>query len=181
MKKKHLTKSELLYHYSGLSRMKRFGVGVAYRDSAIMVNYLLYKEECFRESKLVGFNQLVLNKYKENKSIEDINRKLHIKAGFTLEPTEIKEKDIQKTGNALIDRQRIALINEDIMMQRETEKYVIYSYDALCDMGYGKKRLNRVRQYMHRYADAVTSEKIEEMQKELFDKVGLVIELPEGF
>ena len=51
--------------------MKRFGVGVAYRDCAIMVNYMLYAEEGFRKAKLVKFNELVLTKYKE--SMEDIS------------------------------------------------------------------------------------------------------------
>lgn len=180
-KRRHLSKEELLYHMRGMSRMERFSGGVAYHDSAILVNYILYTEFGFRQKKITEFNELILKKYRDNKSQDEINERLNEKADFIIGYHYVTGKDIEKTGNKFIDSKRMKMLDVDNDIQGEFEKYMRYSYDALMDMGFGKIRLIRFRYFAENYSKEVSARGIDAFASTLFDKIGLVIAYPEGF
>lgn len=176
-----MSKNELLYHLRGMSRMEKFSGGLAYRDSAVLINYILYQEFGFRQKMITRFNELILKKYAENRTQDDVNARLKEKAGFIVGYHYVSCKDIEKTGNKFVDKKRMQMIDVDNDIQKEFEKYVRYTYDALMDLGYGKIRLVRMEYFIDKYSKGTSTEGVEEFAKILFDKIGLVVALPEGF
>lgn len=180
-KRRHLSKDELIYHLKGMARMERFSYGVAYRDTAILVNYILYTEFGFRQKSISDFNTRILEKYKEDVSQDAINKRLMEKAGFIVGYHYVSGKDIEKIGNKFVDSRRARMLDVDNEIQGEFEKYTRYAYDTLMDLGYAKVRLMRFRYYMDKYSKEIDTKDIEKQAKELFEKIGLVIAFPDGF
>lgn len=164
-----------------MARMEKYSYGVAYRDSAVLVNYILYTEFGFRQKKITGFNELILKKYHENRSQDEINERLQEKAGFILGYHYVTAKDIERIGNKFVDSRRAKMVGVDNEIQGEFEKYTRYTYDALMDMGFGKIRLIRMRYYIDKYSVELNTEGIEQCAQMLLDKLGLIIAFPEGF
>lgn len=161
--------------------MEKFSFGVAYRDSAVLINYILYKEFGFRQKKTTEFNDLILKNYNLDKSQDEINKRLKEKADFIIGYHYITINDIEKTGIKFVDSRRAKMLDIDNDIQGEFEKYTRFSYDALMDMGFGKVRLQRFRDFIESYSKNVQTRDIEKQADYLFEKMGLVIALPEGF
>ena len=180
-KQKHMTKNELLYHLRGMSRLNLYGVGVAYRDAAVLTNHILWKSEKFKTNQFVKFNELVNKKFQDNESLDEINKRLKRKANFTVSVSECTLADIPRTGNKAIDSIRVGMIDIDNEINDMTRKYILYTYDSLMDMGFGKTRLTRIKQKISEEITFIETATIELYQKELMDEIGLLIELPDGF
>ena len=180
-KQKHMTKDELLFHLRGMSRMNLYGVGVAYRNSAVLTNHILWKSEKFKTDQFVKFNELVNKKFNDDESLDEINKRLKRKANFTVSFSECTLDDIPRTGNKAIDTIRVGMIDIDNEVNDMTRKYILYAYDSLMDMGFGKTRLTRIKQKISEEITFIETETIEFYQKELMEEIGLLIELPDGF
>ena len=66
-------------------------------------------------------------------------------------------------------------------INRCSQKYLLIHFNVLIDMGYGKKRLIRVKDAMNRKLKEVVDpmgKGAMEMRQELMDGVGIIIEMP---
>lgn len=74
------------------------------------------------------------------------------------------------------------LMDAEDEINRCSQKYLLIHFNVLMDMGYGKKRLTRIKDAMNQKLREVSDPMVTgamEMRQELMDGVGICIEMPE--
>lgn len=87
---------------------------------------------------------------------------------------------MEQRGNSLKDRLNAELIRSNNIINQYARRHLTVHFNALIDLGYGKKRLERNRDQMNDYLKRIDREELHIMQmhKELLDGVGIYIEMP---
>lgn len=184
MAKKHLTRYEILKKYNELSELKYKQKSAPYSAMSIMCNYILWQNYGFRADRIQKFNNAVNVKLQEidNEEItlESLQDKLFEKADFKVEYVHYTEKDIyeKKNNKCLYDlaKKEIEINNE---ITGYSVKYLSIVFDYMMSLGFGKKRLNKLREEIMGYFSKVDNGemKVSTINNELI-KNGIVVELP---
>lgn len=179
---KHLTKDELLQQLKHTANVRRKASSAPFTGMAIMGNYILWKTEGWYQKRLAEYNQRVREYYDSDPDIRGLSERLFDKTDFTIEVECHKAQD-----NRYKKSQGYRYNMEQKLMEAEDEinlcsqKYLLIHFNVLIDMGYGKKRLNRVKDAMNLKLKEVgdpMGKGAMEMRQELIDGVGIVIEMP---
>lgn len=180
--KRHRSKNELLAQMRELQRRKMTRFTAPFTGMAIISNFVLWKVEKFTQNKLEKYNQLVNEYYlKINNgdiSLDSLADRLFQKAEFKIEFEPYTEDDIlvsRKDKYAYAWNKQNIEINNAI--NDSCREYLIICFNALMDMGYGKKRLGRVRVNVLETLNS-SGGKVMGMHQELIDGVGIYIEKP---
>jgi hypothetical protein len=186
MKRKHLTKDELLSMTKEIQTLKKSSNRSPFTGMATLCNYVLWKDEKWYQKKLVAYNQAVAEYDQrldaEEVTIKDMSDRLWNKADFTVEYVEFTEKDIRVSPkNKFFYAMEKHRIECDNTINEMSTRYMLIHFNVLMDMGYGKKRLERNKDYINARLQTVTvveGEKIMDLHRELIEGAGIEIEMP---
>lgn len=179
---KHLTKTEILEQLKYTANIRKKASGAPFTGMAILGNYILWKTEGWYQKHLAEYNERVKEYYDMDIDIKALSKRLYDAADFAVEVKYHKVQD-----NQCKKSQRYRQIMEQKLMDAEDEinrcsqKYLLIHFNALMDMGYGKKRLNRVKDAMNKKLNDIEDpmgEDAMKMRQELIDEMGIYIEMP---
>ena len=184
-KKRHLTPDEIKKQLNMIAREKRMADRTPYSAMNILMPYTIMKCEGFKAQRIVR----ILNKVNDMQEkwengeidLEEVSQRLMDKAEWTIASEHYQESDIiakKGTYQHLVDKLQIEPQNR---INDFATRYMLFFFTALMEeYRFGKERLTRVQEYLNNilleYQEDKTS--VDEWKKELFDKAGLVIEMP---
>lgn len=184
-KRKHgrqLSRNEIIQKMKKVSDMRRSAETSPFTGVAILANHVLWKKDGWGQIKLTRYNQIV-NDY-ENKinagevEVETLSDRLWNKAEFRLEYVPFESCH----GSSLRDRFDNEVIEFNNRIHLLATRHLTVHFNALMDLGYGKKRLERNKDWLNEYLRE--SEKgtfnIMDLHRELVDGVGIYIEIVHG-
>lgn len=188
MKKRHLSKNEILAKMREVGKLTKGSYNTPFTAMATLCNYVLWKEEGFGQKRLAEYNNRV-SEYEYdldgNKiTIQQLSERLMSKADFTIEYLPWTETDITATKNSFMYQMEKRVIDANNTINEMSTRYLLIHFNVLMDNGYGKTRLVRNKDDLNRYlANAYTDDgtRIMEFRKELIDKVGICIEMPDVY
>lgn len=180
--KRQRSKEELIGQMLELRRRKETCYSAPFTGMAIICNWVLWKVEGFTQGKLEKYNQMVDVYYQVlnggEVTVENLDNRLFQKAEFKIEFEEYTESDILVTRKDKYayawNKQNIEVNNK---INQSCREYLLVCFNVLMDMGYGRKRLERVRANV---VDTIntTAGKVMGLHQELIDGVGIYIEKP---
>lgn len=181
---KQMSKAEILLNLYEAKKLQKKADKAPFTGLSILCNYVLWKKEHMSRSKLTEYNQIV-QEYDvgiENGSVtrDFLEQRLWDKAEFDVKSYQMSEEEIQKQTSKNGFKQKILRMNIENMniVNKLSTQHLLIHFNALIDMGYGKVRLNRVKDEIKAYLDDVGNTDVMALRKELFDKVGIYIEMP---
>ena len=184
MKKRHLTKYEILKKHNELAELKHKQNSAPYSGMAIMCNYILWRDYGFRAERIQRFNNSV-NEYlqkidNEEITLESIYKRLFEKSEFDIEFVQYEEKDIRISKK---NKYLYNLAKKEIEVNNEitgySVKYLTIVFNHMMDLGFGKKRLEKLKTEIMDYFGKVDSGeiKVHRINKILIEN-GILIEMP---
>ena len=186
MKRRQLSKNEILAKTKQLQMLKRSSYRSPFTGMSVLCNYTLWHDEKWYQKKLGEYNSLVAAYDKrlddEEITLEEISKRLWDKAEFTVEWVEFTDKDItvSKKDKFLYSLEQKIIGYNNTINQMSTIYFLIH-FNVLMDMGYGKKRLERNKDLINHNLGNIHTEngtRIMELRQELIDKAGIFVEMP---
>ncbi len=179
---KHLAKDELLQQLKHTANVRRKASSAPFTGMAILGNYILWKTEGWYQKRLAEYNERVREYYDMDIDLRVLSNRLYKAAEFTVEVEYHKAQDNRyKKSHRYRHSMKQKLMEAEDEINRCSQKYLLIHFNVLMDMGYGKKRLNRVKDAMNLKLKEVgdpMGKGAMEMRQELIDGVGIVIEMP---
>lgn len=181
---RHLTKNELLAQMREVSKREDTIRGTAFATISILINYTLWKSEKWGQTKLTEYNRRMSDLYCSDPSDEEIEKMHQIlveKFNIPIEIHLFKECDNPyKKSKAYRYTMNQRLMEVENQQKIWCRRCLIMSYRVLMDMGYGNKRLNRVKDYANQILNSVMTESgiAMKMSEELALEMGIGIEMP---
>ncbi len=176
---KHLTKVELLQQLKHTANVRRKASSAPFTGMAILGNYILWKTEGWYQKRLAEYNERVREYYDMDIDIKVLSNRLYKAAEFNVEFEYHKAQDNQyKKSRRYRHSMEQKLMEAEDEINLCSQKYLLIHFNVLIDMGYGKKRLNRVKDAMNRKLEEVSNpmgKGAMEMRQELMDGVGVII------
>lgn len=184
-KRKHvrqMSRDEIIKKMKLVSDMRRSAETSPFTTVAILANHVQWKKEGWGQTKLARYNQIV-NDYETainagEVEIEYLSDRLWDKAEFRLEYVPFESCH----GSSLRDRLNNEVIEFNNRIHLLATRHLTVHFNALMDLGYGKKRLERNKDWLNEYLRE--SEKgtfnIMDLHRELVDGVGIYIEIVHG-
>lgn len=183
-KKKHgrqMSRNEICAQMKKVRDIKQSADKSPFTGIAILANYVSWKEDKWGQIKLARYDQIV-NDYETainagEIAVEELSDRLWDKAEFKIEFTQW---GYESGGKTLRDQLNAELIRSNNVINQYAARHLTVHFNALMDLGYGKKRLERNKDQMTDYLDRADRGEIPIMQmhKELLDGVGIYIEMP---
>ena len=178
---KHLTRDELLQQLKHTANVRRKASSAPFTGMAILGNYILWKTEGWYQKRLAEYNERVREYYDMDIDIKVLSNRLYHVADFTVEVEYHKVQDNQyKKSQRYRHSMEQKLMDAEDEINRCSQKYMLIHFNVLMDMGYGKKRLIRVKDAMNRKLGEISDpmgKGAMEMRQELMDGVGIIIEM----
>lgn len=179
---KHLTKAELLQQLKHTANIRRKASSAPFTGMAILGNYILWKTEGWYQKRLAEYNQRVREYYDMDIDIKVLSNRLYKVAEFTVEVEYHKVHDNQyKESRRYRHSMEQKLMEAEDEINRCSQKYLLIHFNVLMDMGYGKKRLIRIKDALNQKLKEIADpmgEGAMEMRQELMNGVGIIIEMP---
>lgn len=184
-KRRHLTPKQICAQCNAIAREKRMAERTPWTAMGIMCAYILMKVEGFkgkRISKIINRVNEIEEQWRNGEiDLEELNRRLFDKCGFSFEPKVYDDNDIKEKKGSYrywLQQKEIEpgnIINETAM------RYYTFFYTALIEeYKLGNKKLKRIYDYndnlLLEYEKDRTS--LHEWEKELEEEAGLAIEMP---
>ena len=186
MKRKHLTKDQILAIAREAQLLKNSSIRSPFTGMATLCNYVLWKDEKWYQKKLAAYNQAVAE-YDQRLdagevTLKELSDRLWNKTDFTVEYTEYTEKDIHVNPKFkfLYEMEKNTIECNNTINEMST-RYLLIHFNVLMDLGYGKIRLERNKDYVNarlRTVTVVKGERIMDLHRELVDGAGIYIEMP---
>ncbi len=177
-----MTKVELLQQLKHTANVRRKASSAPFTGMAILGNYILWKTEGWYQKRLAEYNERVREYYDMDIDIKVLSNRLYKAAEFNVEVEYHKAQDNQyKKSRRYRHSMEQKLMEAEDEINLCSQKYLLIHFNVLIDMGYGKKRLNRVKDAMNRKLEEVSNpmgKGAMEMRQELMDGVGVIIEMP---
>lgn len=180
---KHKTKDELLRELKHVSKVRRRASSAPFTGMAILGNYILWYIEGWGQKRLAEYNNKVAEYYSQEYDMQALSDRLMNKAEFSVEVAYHSESDNRyKKSQKYRHSMEQKLMDAEDEINRCSQKYLLIHFNVLMDMGYGKKRLTRIKDAMNQKLREVSDPMgvgAMEMRQELMDGVGICIEMPE--
>lgn len=184
-KRKHgrqMSRDEIIKNMKQVSDMRRSAETSPFTTVAILANHVQWKKEGWGQIKLTRYNQLV-NDYETainagEVEVETLSDRLWNKAEFRLEYVPFESS----SGSSLRDRFNNEVIEFNNKIHLLATRHLTVHFNALMDLGYGKKRLERNKDWLNEYLRESENGalNIMDLHRELIDKVGIYIEIVHG-
>lgn len=179
---RHLTRDELLQQLKHTANVRRKAASAPFTGMAILGNYVLWKTEGWRQKRLAEYNERVRYYYNSDPDIKVLSDRLFEKSEFTVEVRYHQEQDnrYKKSHRYHHDMEKKLMDAED-EINRCSQKYLLIHFNVLMDMGYGRKRLIRVKDAMNQMLEDIGDPMGKDamvLRQELMDGVGIIIEMP---
>lgn len=184
MKRKQMSKAEILMNLYETKKLQKKAVSAPFTGMSVLCNHVLWKKEHMSQTKITEYNQLIAE-YEEKLeegtvTREELEERLWNKAEFDIKNYSMSSEDIEKATqkkNFINQLAKIQIESFNIINEMSTRHLVIH-FNVLMDMGYGKVRLTRVKDGLKEYLDHMKEKDVMEMRRELFDRFGIYIEMP---
>lgn len=151
--------------------------GASFTVAAVSSNYVIWKNEKFYPKLLVEYNTLTRKKWDEfeEDKVDDYNQKIYDTCGFMVDVEKHQQPKKKPQGYLGVLRARYNEAEDAV--NTEFQKYMICSYLALMEMGYGNKRMNRINdEIVKTFNECLNKERsMSALRKELED-YGVYIE-----
>lgn len=185
MARRHLTPQEIMAQCKAVAREKRMAERTPWTAMNIICSYVLMKCEGFKGQRILRIMNKIkaLNEQwdKGEINLEDVSKRLHDKAEWTVECKRYTEADITARKGSYrywLDSMQIAPQNT---INEFATRYMLFFFTALMDeYGYGKERLTRVEAYMNQLLHTYQQDKtaVQKWKRELYEDAGVAIEMP---
>lgn len=172
MKKHYDNPRELLDRLKAAREQERVAWRAPFSATAILFNYTLLKDEKMSRTKLAEYNEKFAALESATGDIQALNDKLWEKAGWRVEYGSFDR--VARCRN-LEDRLRNHEADCNNHINEECTRCFVIGFNVLMSMGYGAKRLTRVKDALCKYLDSDIS--AAELNRELI-KEGIIIEMP---
>ena len=180
--KKHLSKNELLQQMKYVSKMRSKATSAPFTTMSVLSNWTLWKTEGWGNIRLADYNQRVADYYAEEYDMTALSDRLMQKADFSVEVKyHTYDDNCYKKSKKYRHTMEQKLMEADDEINRCSQKYLLIHFNVLMDMGYGKIRLNRVKDAMNENLNQYRSDidiSVMDWRRELVEKVGIYIEMP---
>lgn len=183
---RHLRKNEILARMKEVSKLKNSSDKTPFTGMATICNYVLWKKDKWYQKQLAEYNALVLGYEQKLGSggvtLEQLQERLLKKAEIKIDHVPYTEKDItvsQKKSFMYEMEKRV--VEAKNVINEMSARYFLIHFNALMDMGYGKKRLERNRDWINEQLAEVTTvddHRIMDLHRELHEEAGIYIEMP---
>lgn len=184
MARRHLTPKEIAAKCNAIARQRRIATRSPWTALSIVSAYALHTTEKFQGKKLQSIVNDVTEKYNHlydgDYDIEDYSKRLMDKAGWTIQYEKFSEKDIHAKKGSIdyffLERQ-IDPCND---INELSTAYLLLLFNRLIDMGYGEKRLTRIKDLINTmFADYQEGRvDIDHWEKVLADEAGIAFGRP---
>ena len=176
MKRRQLTKSELLAQARQLRKLEKTQTSSPWTVMSVTMNWVLWKTEGWGQKRLVEFNSRVFKYYNdENTDVCRLIEKVAEKSeNLRIRVVYYENYSKGSSYRATLENRLRGVENAHVDVQR---KYLAIAYTVLIDLGYGAKRLNRVNDAVLEKMNSDESS-AQRMHGELRDYAGVYIEMP---
>jgi hypothetical protein len=184
-KRRHLTPQEICAQCKAVARESRMAERSPWSAMAILCAYVIMKTEGFkgqRISKIANKVNEIEAQWSDGKiDLAAVSKRLYDKADWTVEYKEYTEEEITaKKGSYRywIDSRQLGPQNT---INEIAVRYMLFFFTTLMDeYGFGKERLTRSEEYMHKLLEDYQQDKttVHQWKKALFDDAGIVMEMP---
>lgn len=185
-KKRHMTKNEILRAYNELLIMRKNADKAPFTSMATLCNYILWKDEKWYQKKLADYNQRIADCDRMLDdgvlTLEGINEKLFEKAEFKVDYVPFTYADIKVSEKmGLLYKMEKEIIDNNNTINEMSVRYFLLHYWVLMQMGYGKTRLERNKDYINKRLGEINRDdkyRIMDLHRELLNSAGIYIEMP---
>lgn len=188
MGKRHLTPKEIIAQCKAVARENRMADRTPWTVMSIICPYTLLKSEGYKGQRIAK----IIAKIEEYEALWDngevdlaeLKKRVYEKADGdedALDYTVYTENDIawkKGTYDYWLDSRQIEAQNT---INQQASRYLTFFFNALIDIeGFGKTRLIRVHEYLNGLMEnyRFTKQSIHDWKEELFEEVGIVVEMP---
>lgn len=186
MKRRQMTKDELLGMMKHSAKNTVLSDRAPFTGMSVLCNYVLWKTEKFTQGKLTEYNRQAaafdIQLDTGLASLIGMSDRLMKKAGFTIEYIPIEKKDIKVSRrNQVFYQAALNKLEAENRVNEMSTRYLIIAFNALMNMGYGEKRLTRFKDALNELlgeAQQDDGKKLLALRQELIDGVGVFIEMP---
>lgn len=184
MKRRQLTKDELLRYAKESKRLDLVADRAPFTGMAVLCNHTLWKEDRWGQKRLQEYNREVAI-YEQlldtgSASLSLLSNALLRKAEFTVEYEPEQNHWVPgKTFYASLARKRM---EQDNKVNELSMRYLLIHFNVLLHFGWGKVRLERNAKQMNAMLATLSEDTggtLLDLRQELIDKVGVFIEMPE--
>lgn len=184
--KRHLSKNEILAKMKEVQKLKNSSDKTPFTGMSTLCNYVLWKKEGWYQKKLGEYNEKVLayweQLYTGEIELQTLSDRLWDKADFKIEFVPYTEKDIvTKKKNSFLYEMEKRVIDANNTINEVSARHFTIHFNVLMDMGYGKKRLERNKDYLNGMLGVISSasdQRIMDLHRELYEEAGIYIEMP---
>lgn len=170
MKKHYDNPKELLNRLRAAKEQERAAQRAPFSATSILFNYALLKDERMSRPKLIEYNQKFAALEASESAIQPLNDKLWEKVGWRVEYGSFGHV---ARCRSLEDRLRNHEADCNNHINEECTRCMVIGFNVLMEMGYGAKRLTRVKDAICKYLEA----DVRELNRELIE-AGIIIEMP---
>lgn len=182
-KHKHVSKQELLRKMHEVAFAKKACTKAPFSGMITLVNYTLWKDFNYDVDKLVEFNQKTME-YENNVDevpVNELNDRLFNYANFNVEFVELTKEDIVKSGNKTLDAMEMSIIHSNNKINQQSTVHLVSAFNALIDMSLSKEDIEKIKDAINHHLAVMYEDdgvRVMEMHKQLYDELGLFIEMP---
>lgn len=176
-----MSRDEIIRSMKQVRDIKQSADKSPFTGVATLANYVLWKEDGWGQTRLARYDQIV-HDYETAINAgeitpEELSDRIWDKAEFKI---EFIRWEAEKHGNSLIDRMNAEIREANNTINFYAARHLTVHFNALMDLGYGKKRLERNKDQMNEYLRRLDRDELHIMQihKELLDGVGIYVEMP---
>lgn len=182
-KRRPLSKNEILQTVKYAEESRRAVWAIPFTVISILCNYTLWKTEGWGRDRLVRYHELV-NKYNQmlydgDVTVDELRQRVEEKGGFPVKAEHIDTKNI-RMGNRFLREMTRSVINSENAIYEQAAQHLLEHYAALIDLGFGRKRLARIKEALNGLLEKAGSGelKVTDLQQEMLDKLQMEFESP---
>ena len=189
-KKRHFTPAELCQMAKNTAKERQVAYRSPFTMMSVYCNHVLFFEEKMSTPKLAEYNKLTREYYnsleENNEILNDLLKRIEEKANFPIGFNPFTEDNIpkdMKKGSYVYELQK-KVVEHNNMVNEMSVKYLACNFCALMDMGWGKIRLNRLKDRLNEILAEHESDDGDaclKMREELIERAGLEIEMPKVY
>lgn len=179
-----MTSQDILQYMAENKQLREIveqGDDYTFAGLATIAGWVLWKNYGWNQTRLQRFYQ-IYNDYRESCTDDDIlselNERLWNKAEFCMEVKSNDTKDVE-FGNVKalkkLAEDRAYYYNE---INYWSARCMCLIFNSLIDLGFGKKRLERMQKNMGLVINSIGSVSTDQLRADLYDNCGIFIEFP---
>lgn len=185
-KQRHFTREEILNQCNAVARQRRTSDRSPWTALSIVTSYALMTSEGFRGQRIQSIHSPVSELFSKYSSgdinIDEYSAKLKDKVGWTVECEKYTQADVRGKKGSYIEWINAKQLDPVNSINEQSTAFLILFFNELMNIGYGEKRLSRVRDKVNElfklYSDDMSGKLVSKWRQELIDVAGIAFEDP---